>query len=51
MDQDKALKLLGQYRDQLTKQQILALCGQIKAGDVDAAVKGLTRIVMGGAKG
>lgn len=50
MDSEAALKLLGQYRDVLTRQQLLTLRGQIKSGDVDGAVKGLTRIIIGGAR-
>lgn len=44
----KNLEMLGLYKSQLTKQQLLTLRGQILRGDHDAAFRGLARILMGG---
>lgn len=42
---DIAIKRIKSYRDRLTKQQVRTLCGQAKAGDTDAALKGLKTIL------
>ena len=36
--------ILNSYKKQLTKQQYSTLKGQIKAGDVEAAMKGLQKL-------
>lgn len=36
---------IRKYRDHLTRQQVRTLVGQIKAGDVDGAMNGLSRIL------
>lgn len=38
-------KILAKYRGFLTKQEIRTLRGQIKAGDVEAAKKGLEKLI------
>ena len=42
---DIAIKRIKSYRDRLTKQQVRTLCGQAKAGDTDAALKGLKTLL------
>ena len=44
MDKE-ARKTLGEYRRQLTRQQVRTLAGQIKAGYPDAAMNGLAKIL------
>lgn len=44
MDKE-AWKTLGEYRRQLTRQQVRTLAGQIKAGHPDAAMNGLAKIL------
>ncbi len=45
MTQDAALRVLDGHRRELTRQQLLTLRGQVLAGDVEGAMKGLARIV------
>jgi len=47
MDKDarQAYKTLRKYKEYMTRQQLKTLAGQIKSGSVDAAMKGLTKIV------
>lgn len=40
-----AYAVLRKYRAYLTRQQVRTLVGQIKAGDVDGAMNGLSRIL------
>lgn len=42
---DYALKTIGRHRDKLTRQQVKTLCGQAKAGNTEAALKGLARLL------
>lgn len=42
---DCALKAIGKHRDKLTRQQIKTLCGQAKAGNPDAALRGLEKLL------
>ena len=42
---DYALKVIGKHRDKLTRQQVKTLCGQAKAGNTEAALKGLARLL------
>ena len=42
---DYALKVIGKHRDKLTRQQIKTLCGQAKAGNPDAALRGLDKLL------
>ena len=42
---DKAYKHLAKYRGILSKQEIRTLRGQIKAGQADAAMKGLEALL------
>lgn len=42
---DKAYKSLAKYRDTLTNQEIRTLRGQIKAGQAEAAMKGLKALL------
>lgn len=42
---DKAYKHLAKYRGILSKQEIRTLRGQIKAGDVESAKKGLEKLI------
>lgn len=44
----KALRTLKKYRDKLTWRQHSTLKGQILAGDVDGAMKGLRRVLCRG---
>lgn len=41
-----ALRTIEQHRRQLTRQQFKTLMGQAKAGDPDAAMKGLQRLLL-----
>lgn len=41
----KAIRTLKGYRDQLTKQQYKTIRGQILAGDDTGALKGLRRLI------
>lgn len=45
IDINEAMKLLKAYRRRLTRQQFNTLKGQAYAGDPDAAIKGLKRIL------
>ena len=47
MSEVKLYKLIKQYRHLLTKQQEYTLKGQIKAGDLQGAYKGLVKTVKG----
>lgn len=42
---DYALKTIGRHRDKLTRQQVKTLCGQAKAGNPDAALRGLEKLL------
>lgn len=42
---DAAIKIIKAYRDRLTKQQMRTLCGQARAGDTEAALKGLKTLL------
>lgn len=42
---DYAMKTIGKHRDKLTRQQVKTLCGQAKAGNPDAALKGLDKLL------
>ena len=42
---DYALKTICKHRDKLTRQQVKTLCGQAKAGNTEAALKGLARLL------
>ena len=42
---DCALRTIKQYQHQLTRQQFRTLVGQAKAGNPDAAMKGLEKIL------
>lgn len=42
---DIAIKRIKSYRDRLTKQQVRTLCGQARAGDTEAALKGLKTLL------
>lgn len=44
-DAERAYALLRRSRDQLTRQQYKTLCGQAKAGDATAAIRGLEKIL------
>ena len=44
-DTERAFAILRKSRDQLTRQQYKTLCGQAKAGDADAAIRGLEKIL------
>ena len=46
---DYALKIIGRHRDKLTRQQIKTLCGQAKAGNTAAALRGLDKLLERGA--
>lgn len=41
----EALSTLKEYRHELTRQQVRTLAGQIKAGQPDAAMNGLAKIL------
>lgn len=43
-----AMEALKVHYRLLTRQQFLTLRGQILAGDIDGAMRGLTRIIKGG---
>ena len=45
METAKAYELLRRSRHRLTKQQYRTLSGQIRAGEAEAAVKGLETII------
>lgn len=45
IDTPKAFRLLRMSRDKLTKQQTLTLKGQIAAGDIDGAMRGLEKLL------
>ncbi len=45
MDYQEFMNLLKNYRQQLSFQQFSTLRGQAKAGDIDAAYKGLQKIL------
>ncbi len=45
MDYQEFMNLLKNYRQQLSFQQFNTLRGQAKAGDIDAAYKGLQTIL------
>ena len=47
---DVALKAIKKHRDKLTRQQVKTLCGQAKAGNTDAALRGLARLLEKGAQ-
>lgn len=42
---EAALRAIKKHRDKLTRQQIKTLCGQAKAGNTAAALKGLDRLL------
>ena len=42
---DVAIKRIKSYRERLTKQQVRTLCGQARAGDTEAALKGLKTLL------
>ena len=42
---DITIKRIKSYRDRLTKQQVRTLCGQAKAGDTEAALRGLKKLL------
>lgn len=48
MDKANALRVLGDYKSKLTRQQVLTIRGQILAGYADDAMRGLAKIVMRG---
>ena len=43
----KLYKLLKHYKYRFTRQQYLTIKGQIKKGDLDAALKGIKRLIGG----
>lgn len=45
MDYRNFMKLLKSYRQQLSFQQFRTLRGQAKTGDIDAAYKGLQKLL------
>lgn len=45
MESTKAWELLRRSRSKLSKQQYKTLSGQIRAGESDAAIKGLDTII------
>lgn len=45
MNEIRLYKLLKHYKYKLTRQQYLTIKGQIKKGDTDGALKGLSKIV------
>ena len=49
MGKVEALRRLAECRGRLTTQQIRTIRGQILAGNVSAAMRGLTRMLEGGA--
>lgn len=49
---EAALRAIKKHRDKLTRQQIKTLCGQAKAGNTAAALRGLEKLLAkGGAVG
>ena len=40
-----AIRMIGQHKDKLTRQQLKTLRGQALSGNTDEAVKGLYRII------
>lgn len=42
---DAALRAIKKHRDKLTRQQVKTLCGQAKAGNPDAALRGLDKLI------
>lgn len=44
-EQEAAYRCLREYKSALTRQQMRTLAGQVKAGQVAAAMKGLNTIV------
>ena len=49
-DNEWALRTIEQHRRQLTRQQFRTLMGQAKAGNPDAALRGLDKILGRSAK-
>lgn len=45
-DTSKAYSLLKRHHHELTRQQICTIKGQIKSGDVDGAIKGMSKILL-----
>ncbi len=45
IDTPKAFHLLRMSRKKLTRQQYKTLCGQINAGDIGGAMKGLEKLL------
>lgn len=45
---ERALRTIEQHRRQLTRQQFRTLMGQAKAGNPDAALRGLDKILKRG---
>lgn len=45
---DYALKIIGKHRLELTRQQLKTLCGQAKAGNTAAALRGLEKLLARG---
>lgn len=45
IDTPKAFHLLRMSRKKLSRQQYKTLCGQINAGDIDGAMKGLEKLL------
>ena len=43
---NEAMRQLKAHREQLTRQQVRTLKGQILAGDIAGAMKGLDRIII-----
>ena len=50
MDNNHALRTIEAHRRQLTRQQFRTLMGQAKAGNPDAALRGLDKIIKRGAE-
>lgn len=48
MGKVEALRILAERKNELTRQQLLTLRGQVLAGNVAAAMRGLARIVQTG---
>lgn len=44
-EQAQAFKVIEAHRHQLTRQQLQTLRGQVKAGNPDAALRGLDKIL------
>jgi len=45
-----AIRAIEQHRHRLTRQQLQTLRGQVKAGNPDAAMRGLDKIIKRGAE-